>query len=68
MLKMPYNPIANLEADIAEDRIEKQIEWDNRPTIHVVSNLPTDASSLVKNANAFLDNRRLQAHVLIKVQ
>ena len=67
MLEMPNDSIAQPETKTVKDWKQKVIEWHNRPTLHVIPHLPTNATPITQHANAFLDNLALLSNIVIEV-
>lgn len=51
MLKVPDDPVAELEPLLLEHGVEHGIQWDDRALVHEVADLPAQVSVLVQHTD-----------------
>jgi hypothetical protein len=68
MFKVPYYPVAHPQTEFREDGVQNGVEWDDRPVVNVVANLPANAAVTRKTSDAFPNDLGLLAEVCLDLQ
>jgi len=68
VLEMPDDTISHGQAEVGEDGIEHCIQWNYGPVVHIVSDLPADASTRRQAPYTLLDDHRLLVQIRFQFQ
>ncbi len=64
MAEIPDDPISQMESEMRKNRVQDDIERDDLRLLYIVSHLPANASLLVQDAYALLDDPLLLGKIL----
>lgn len=67
MPEMPYDPVSQMKFQFRKNRKKNNIQGKDFTVIHIISNLPADASLIMTDSYAFLDNFFLPGEIIIQI-
>ncbi|OIO89093.1 MAG: hypothetical protein AUK03_15045 [Anaerolineae bacterium CG2_30_64_16] len=65
---MPHDAIPQVESKRSKDRVQNNVQWDDFAVIYIVSDLPTNTSTIIQHASTFCYDLPLLSQILIQIQ